>query len=185
MQFLNSALLVLVMALSSAVLAACGPDDDQDDGLGDVQPTPTREAFGGQYTPSGQASGGPFGGQYGGPASDADRETASLLVLRPWWQQQPFQALYVFYRDGRGSRQVFPSSAFHVAPPASSFIWRLNGRDLDIQFLSYYQGVRLQGYDTQRDILSVETSDAGPAFWFGCRSGALPPIVAENVCLQR
>lgn len=106
-------------------------------------------------------------------------------MMYPWWQQQPFQALYVFYRDGRGSRQVFPSSAFHVAPPPGSFVWRLSGRDLDIQFLSYYQGVRLQGYDAQRDILSVETSDAGPAFWFGCRSGALPPIVAENVCLQR
>lgn len=78
MQFLNSALLVLVMALSCAVVAACGSDDDQDDGLDDVRPTPTGEAFGGQFTQSGQASSGPFGGQYGGqPATPTARRLPS------------------------------------------------------------------------------------------------------------
>jgi hypothetical protein len=109
-----------------------------------------------------------------------------------WDNGTIYPALYYFRETGpnanTGVRTTYPTRKIEQGHPAG-FAYALDPR-MHILTMQFNDGsreqFRLDRYDPQRDIMFRtgigQSALNGPGPWFGCRSGGIPPLIAQYVC---
>lgn len=99
-----------------------------------------------------------------------------------YFDNGPIPALYVFRSDHTGVRTTYPTGtlSFGTAYP---FAWSQKGNQMLLQFASGYTDlIQITGYDARTDTVYRNAPGWGDGPWFGCRSGRMPSIIANQVC---